>query len=486
MQFNKIIKISLIIIAGILFRIYFNIGHIFSDDAYYSYLSFNLFIGDFPGDYLGYPVSPLRINHLLLTAFSYFIFGVSEFSTIVFSFIFSVGSILVAYRLAKLISDNESISITAAFLLAFFPIDVVFATIHFVDIPAMFFVNLGIYFLLKSYKQNKISIAALGGFFLFISIQFKETIYYTTILLGILWIYYVIKNKKINYQITIGLIFIIVNFIIEGGVYLFLHNDFLYRFTITQLNYDFCYYNFFPYTAQKFNGTTKFWNNIFNQIFVINSRSVFLRRFYLLLPLVAAVQSLLDFKRKKYPLLSYWFFGTLILLVAFTTSFSSYKPLDLQISWYVYPLFMPMILQSAILINRSNKFIRYGLLAVYFIASIVMCNQYEIYFNKNDGNEFKSLIRSNSDKMIYTDHFTKYSIDLLRNYENRNLSARIVNEDFNFNIIKNGEWIVYSKKHIDELKMQKFEPPDFEILKSSEYQKIKSFKDFEVYEKVHN
>jgi len=480
---NKILKISVILLAGILIRLYFNIGHIFSDDAYYSYLSYNLLNGDFPGDYLGYPVSPLRINHLLLTTFSFSIFGINEFATIVFPFIFSIGIILLAYKLAALLTRDESISLTAAILMAFFPTDVVFATINFVDISTMFFINLGIYFLIKSYKLNKINLAAWGGLFLFISMQFKEHIYYTSILLGLLWLYYIVKYRKFNIQISIALLFIISNFIIEGSIYLFFHNDFLYRITMTELNYQFCFYNFFPYTAEKQSGVTSYWKNLFDQVFLINGRSVFLRRFYLFLPLVGTIQSFFNFKKNEYKLLTYWFLGTLLLLMVFTTSFSVYKPLDLQISWYIFPLFMPMVLLSSIFINRFKNYLKYGLMIVYIAGSLIMCSHYEVYFNKENGNEFKKFLSDNPNKFIYTDHFTKYSIDLIRGYDKKNTSERILRKQFNLNKIEKGAWIVYSKKHVDELKMQKFNFPDFAILSSSNFEEVKSFRDFKVYRK---
>jgi len=483
---NKIIKISVILLAGIFIRLYFNIGHIFSDDAYYSYLSFNLLNGDFPGDYLGYPVSPLRISHLLLTAFSFSIFGVNEFSTIIFPLIFSINAILLTYKLAALLTGDKSISLTAAILMAFFPTDVVFATINFIDISTMFFINLGIYFLVKSYKSNKVYLAVWGGTFLFISMQFKENIYYTSILLGLLWLYFLVKHRKINIQVSIAILFIISNFLLEGAVYLFLHNDFLYRLTMTELNYKFCFYNFFPYTAQKYDGTTSYWKNLFNQVFLINGRSVFLRRFYLFLPLVGTIQSIFNIKKKEYILLTYWLLGTLLLLMAFTTSFSDFKPLDLQISWYVYPLFMPMVLLSAIFINRFKYYIKYGLILIYIVGALIMCNHYEVYFNKENGGEFKIFLRKNPDKFIYTDHFTKYSIDLIRGYDNKNISERILGEEFNLAKINEGNWIVYSKKHVDELKMQEFQFPDFEILSSSKFEEVKSFKDFNVYRKSSN
>jgi len=483
---NKILKISVILLAGILIRLYFNIGHIFSDDAYYSYLSYNLLSADFPGDYLGYPVSPLRINHLLLTAFSFSIFGVNEFATIIFPFIFSIGTILLTYKLASLLTATDSISITAAILMAFFPTDVVFATINFVDISTMFFINLGVYFLIKSYKSSKIYLSIWGGTFLFISMQFKEHIYYTSILLGVLWLYFIMKDRKINVQVSIGIFFIISNFLFEGAVYLFLHNDFLYRLTMTELNYKFCFYNFFPYTAEKYNGTTSYFRNLFDQVFLINGRSVFLRRFFLFLPLVGTIQSFFNFKRKENVILTYWFLGTLLLLIAFTTSFSGYKPLDLQISWYVFPLFMPMVLLSAIFINRFKYYIKYGLVLIYFAGAIIMCSHYEVYFNKENGDEFKTFLSDNPGKFIYTDHFTKYSIDLIRGYDKKNISEKILGQNFNLNKIKAGDWIVYSKKHIDELKLQQFQFPDFENLSSAAFEEVKSFRDFKVYSKSSN
>ena len=43
-----------------------------------------------------------------------------------------------------------------------------------------------------------------------------------------------------------------------------------------------------------------------------------------------------------------------------------------------------------------------------------------------------------------------------------------------------------SKKHIDELKLQQFQFPDFEILRSAAFEEVKSFRDFKVYSKVSN
>jgi hypothetical protein len=145
-----------------------------------------------------------------------------------------------------------------------------------------------------------------------------------------------------------------------------------------------------------------------------------------------------------------------------------------------------MVLLSAIFINKFKNYIKYGLMLIYFAGSLIMCRHYEVYFNKENGNEFKTFLKENPDKFIYTDHFTKYSIDLIRGYDKKNISERISGRDFNLNKISEGDWIVYSKKHIDELKIQKFQFPDFEILSSSAFEEVKSFRDFNMYRKSSN
>lgn len=474
--------LSLIILLAVIIRIYFYVGHIFSDDAYYSYLSYTLLSSNFASDYLGYPVFPLRIAFLGLTSISIMIFGTNEFAAMIFPFLFSILSILLIYKITKLFTDNKNTSLTAAFLMAFFPTDIIFATIGFPDLINIFFINVGIYFLLKSHYQKKNYLAFIGGFSFFISMQFKENIYYILILLTILLFYFLVKSKRFNAQLIIGLLFISCNYLIEGFVYLLLHNDFFYRITITNINYNYSYYDFFPYTAQKLSNSKNYFRNLFDQIFLINAKSIFLRRFYLFLPLISVVQTFFNFRKKEHPLLLFWFWGTAILMIAFTTSFSEYKPLNLARSWYIYPLLMPMVILSAIFMNRFSKLIKSGLIIIYIIGSLIMCFEYQIFFDKENLNSLKTFLRDNSSKTIYTDHFTKYSVDLVREYAAD--SKRILGKDFNLNQISDGDWILFNKKHIEELQLQKYQFPDFSILKSNQFRKVASFNDFIFYEKL--
>jgi hypothetical protein len=85
---KQYLVLASILLIGLLARLYFQVGHIFSDDAYYSFLSYSLSNGDFANDYLGYPVFPLRFGFIGLTSFSMMIFGTNEFATIIFPLVF--------------------------------------------------------------------------------------------------------------------------------------------------------------------------------------------------------------------------------------------------------------------------------------------------------------------------------------------------------------------------------------------------------------
>jgi 4-amino-4-deoxy-L-arabinose transferase-like glycosyltransferase len=483
-NFKQYFHLALVILVAILLRLYFQSGHIFSDDAYYSFLSFTFLNGDFANEYLGYPVFPLRMAFISLTAFSMKVFGINEFATLFFPFLFSLLNILLVYKTAQLFTGNNRIAIYAALLIAFFPTDVIFATIGFPDLINIFFINAGIYFLLKSHYQKKNYLAFIGGFSFFLSMQFKENIYYILILLTILLLYFLVKSKRFNAQLLIGLLFISCNYLIEGLAYLLLHNDFFYRITITNINYNYSYYDFYPNTAQKLSGSKNYLRNLFDQLFMINAKSIFLRRFYLFLPILSIVQSYFSFKKKENRLLLFWFWGMAILLIAFTTSFTEYKPLDLARSWYIYPLLMPMVILSSILINRFSKLIRNGLLVVYILGSLIMCFEYTNFFDRDNLKSVKIFLMDNPSTVIYTDHFTKYSVDLIREYKADN-SKRILGSNFDFNQINKGEWVLFNKKHIEELQMQKYQYPDFSILNSDIFRKVTSFNDFIFYEKLY-
>ena len=113
-----------------------------------------------------------------------------------------------------------------------------------------------------------------------------------------------------------------------------------------------------------------------------------------------------------------------------------------------------------------------------------MTYNYSTYFNINELDELKSYLKSNNEKIIYTDHFTKYSVDIIDCYPDPLRTKRIYGSDFNINELKQGDWILYKFEHINELKEQGHKFPDFTSLQSNKYLKIFESGGFILYEKV--
>ena len=481
---NKL-YISAIIIAAIAVRLYFHIGHVFSDDAYYTFLSYTFYNGNFPGHYIGYPVFLLRTGQTGLTALAFGIFGISEFASIIFPFVFSLFGILLAYYFTRTITENDSAALFASLLFAFFPTDIIFSTICFPDLINAFFINLGLLFLWKAWETRKYYLTFFSGLSLLISFKFKEDLYFVLILLSVLWLYLIIKKKPEQKYILAVLAVAVLGILGESIWYLAVKGEFLYRLNVINANYKYSFYDFYPSTVYKAVGhKTGTLFALFYQIFVINLKSVFLRRFYLFIPFIALAAAVFNFKNKKHLLLSYWFIGLAVLLIGFTTSINMYKPLDLHRSWYIYPLVLPAIILTVVLLNKLKPIYKYAFIVLYVIFSMVMSGAYESYFSASNLNNFKKYIRAHQNKTIYTDFFTKYSIDLLLNYREESSRKIIGGRGFNFADLKKGTWIIYDKKHVDELKLQKHIFPKFAVLNSGSYKLLHTFGEFKVYEKI--
>ncbi len=405
----------------------------------------------------------------------------------VWPFIFSIANIFLAYIFTKLVTKNQNTALLAAILMAFFPTDIAFATINFSDSPAAFFINLGLFFLYKAHINNSLKFSLFSGLCFFISVQFKVNIFFVGLLLVLVWIYLVFKNKSINYFIPVALSFVGLNLLIEGMVYFYIYGDIFYRFRLIELNSLYNTNEFFVLGSSRgYASEAEFWPAVFKRVFLLNPKDVYLRRFFMFLPLISIYQSIRFIKQKRYTWLAFWFFGLSLLFIGFTSSFVRYQPIILRLSWYMFPLFLPQVIISAIFVSQFKTKLKTILMVIYILGSLLMSYYYTEYFGIKDLNSFKSFVRSNPEKVIYTDHFTKYSIDLLDEYSEPLRTQRILGETFELDRIKTGNWIVYNVDHINELKEQGHKFPDFSILHSQKYLKVFESGGFWIFEKMAN
>jgi len=105
-------------------------GHVFSDDSYYSQLAISFLEGTYPQNFIGYPIDLARKLITVLTAAGFALFGYNEIGSVAFSFLFSLFSIGLIYAITVELFDKKT-ALISAFVLSIFPIDIIFATLNF-------------------------------------------------------------------------------------------------------------------------------------------------------------------------------------------------------------------------------------------------------------------------------------------------------------------------------------------------------------------
>jgi Dolichyl-phosphate-mannose-protein mannosyltransferase len=472
----------LILVFALVIRYIFFCGLVFSDDSYYSWLAYQFNTSSNSINYLGYPILLIRKIALLFTIISYNLIGYNEKAGTLFPFLFSLLSIILIYKITQDLFNNKRISLTAAFLSAFFPVDVIFASVNFTDLECVFFINIGIFFFIRAGNKNKNYYLIYAGLFLALSFLIKEYAYYYCIILFCVFIYNQVKREKYSYKFIIPVIIVICFLLIEGLFYSAIGYSFFYRLKVFQDNYRYCYYDFFPYTLTISEiGYHKYIVGLCKHIFN-NIKYIFIRRYYILLPVLAVIQGYLLFKKKEQLFLLGWFWGLLILMTLMTVSLSFYAPIELRRIWYIYPLIFPSCILSAILISKLKPVYFKVVLGLYLICSVLMSVEFQKFFNVHNNNLFKQFIQIHSGETIYADHYTAYGIRLIQEYKMNEKVKLLTNTD-SLNV-KQGEFVVYSKPVVDELKKQNYYFPDFGKLTSGDYNLIANFGQFEVYEKI--
>jgi 4-amino-4-deoxy-L-arabinose transferase-like glycosyltransferase len=164
-EWRHLIALLAICLGGLALRIYEFRGFGAVDDAAYAQFAHQIAEGTFkPGTYQGAAVFPLRMGIIYPTALLYRYLGVSEWTMVLFPFVLSVLSILLAYVATKHFFGRRAALIGAA-IWAFLPLDAFHAGILVPDLPAAFFASLGVVglVLLQSSSHHSRSRLFLGG-----------------------------------------------------------------------------------------------------------------------------------------------------------------------------------------------------------------------------------------------------------------------------------------------------------------------------------
>ena len=114
------------------------------DDAEYARLAYQIANGNFSlKEYGGPPVFPLRVGIILPTSLSFRLFGLSEWSMVLYPLILSVLALPLIYICATCFFSHRA-GLIAVALLAITPIELGSATKLLADMPAAFYAALGV------------------------------------------------------------------------------------------------------------------------------------------------------------------------------------------------------------------------------------------------------------------------------------------------------------------------------------------------------
>jgi 4-amino-4-deoxy-L-arabinose transferase-like glycosyltransferase len=241
-RINPHLWLIIILMFALFLRLYFFVGLNWSDDIRYAYDAHRVLNGEY---YLGNFLPSLRIGMIYPITFFYSLFGINDISLILYPLLTSLGCIVVIFYLGKMLFD-EKVGLLSSFFLAFFPLDVIYATWSLPDIPVAFFCALSVLLFLKAknidtkifnrFDKSKLLFFISGTL---IGFSYLNKVSGAIILFFLfLYIIYILvkkRDKKFDYLfLFFGFFFIL---IIEGLFYYFNNGDFFTRYNVVSSYY---------------------------------------------------------------------------------------------------------------------------------------------------------------------------------------------------------------------------------------------------------
>ena len=144
------ILLSLIVIFGLILRLYFFVGMSMNDDIFYAYFANRIATGTYKPD----SFYSVRTGILVPLAIFYYFFGINEVSSSSYFILISIGEIVLTYYLGKFLFSWK-VGLLGAFLVSIFAMDIIYATQLGPDISLCFFTSLSFFLFLKGGKERK-------------------------------------------------------------------------------------------------------------------------------------------------------------------------------------------------------------------------------------------------------------------------------------------------------------------------------------------
>lgn len=341
---NEYFLLFMIVLFGLFLRIIFFSGMGISDSLAYSKTANDINIGKGIEPESTLTLST-RLGLIYATAFFYKLLGINDISSVIFVLLTSIASIILIFYFGKLLF-NENVGLMAAFLLSFFPLDVVYSTQLVSDLPSAFFMSLGVYTFLYVELKRRLNYASylLSGIFIGIGYMIRES----ALLIALFFIVYILYKRKIKKEYFLVPLGVIVIFALESLIFFSLTQDPLFRMHASQQ------YLKDASTAHNYFGRLNFPEGLFHYpwLFLTNN----LLSFFYIIIFIAVAYLFICKKKEAYDMLL-WFIPLLFYLSFGSASLTQYVPFR-AVDRYTYIITVPGILLLAIFLSEKKEFIR--------------------------------------------------------------------------------------------------------------------------------
>lgn len=477
-QKNFAIIIAIIFIA-IGLRIYTFSGFVGLDDAEYARFANQIVNKTFDVKaYSGPPVFPLRIGIILPAYISFKLFGINEWSMVLYPLLISIMSIVLIYILTTHFFGYHA-GLIAAGIWAILPADINYnATKLLPDLPAAFYAALGvasILLLIDSTVQQRWKLfygGIIGGIAFGLSWLCKESISYLLPFSLALLAITIRKDFRRNIAVWAGVAtgaFAIL--FIETIAYYISTGDWLFRFHQIERNYQQLENGFFI-EGSKFGWPkgTSYTRALLKRLFISGPETIFLNVQFLFTPLIGIIATLYAryWNDKAYFIPSLWLITLIFMFNFSSSSTSSYTPLAL-FERYLYLIYFPAIILTAgfidkLLLNKKEERIKeeigrerffWGLvISFFFIIIAVYQTQSHLRHARipqgwADEGRIVSAILKPSDR-VYTDILNIKALEFYWNYP-QNMEAEDFEEMKSSKKISAGSFVLIHPRAINWL-----------------------------------
>lgn len=339
---NTKAMLLLIVMLGIILRLAFFSGIGTSDDLAYTRYAHSLIRGEIQEDTL---TLSTRLGLIYPVSILYSIFGVNDFSSVFLVILAAVGNIILVFYFGKLLF-NEKVGLISAFLLSFFPLEVVYSTRLFSDLPSAFFMALGVYlFLYAEKKKPNPLLYVLSG----ISIGIGYLIRESALLIGLFFVFYILYRRQIKKEYFLVPLGILAVFAFESFIFYKLTGNPFFRAEESQK-----YLTKTVVEEHDYFGRLSFPLGLFHYPYTILTNN--LLSFFYVFTFVSAAYCIIYKRKESYEMLL-WIIPLLLYLSFGSSSFSKYVPFKAA-DRYLEIVTIPIILLLAFFLEEEKEIIK--------------------------------------------------------------------------------------------------------------------------------